>query len=127
LRLFLLGVLDIRHDGQRVSKPPTPKSQSLFAYLALHRQQPQHRERLADLFWGDRPEHRVRRSLTTALWHIRRCLPHEDWLLSDVHSAQFDSQADLCLDVAGPSPWLPTKGPKSTGNNLGQLSDIPIG
>jgi ABC-type transport system substrate-binding protein/DNA-binding SARP family transcriptional activator len=100
LRLFLLGALDIQHDGQQVPKPPTLKSQSLFVYLALHRQRPQPRERLADLFWGDRPERRARRSLTTALWHIRRCLPGEDWLLADVHTAQLDPQADLWLDVA---------------------------
>jgi ABC-type oligopeptide transport system substrate-binding subunit/DNA-binding SARP family transcriptional activator len=82
------------------SCPSRPrKSQSLFAYLALHRQRPQPRERLADLFWGDRPERRARRSLTTALWHIRRCLPAEDWLVSDVHAVQFASEADLWLDV----------------------------
>jgi ABC-type oligopeptide transport system substrate-binding subunit/DNA-binding SARP family transcriptional activator len=100
LRLFLLGSLDMRYDGQQLPKPPTLKSQSLLAYLALHRQRPQPRERLATLFWGDRPERRARRSLTTALWHIRRCLPGEDLLLADVHSAQFDPGADLWLDVA---------------------------
>jgi ABC-type oligopeptide transport system substrate-binding subunit/DNA-binding SARP family transcriptional activator len=102
LQLFLLGSLDIRHNGQQLPKPPTLKSQSLFAYLALHRRRPQPRERLADLFWGDRPEHKARRSLTTALWHIRRCLlpSDKDVLLSDVHSVQFDPQADLWLDVA---------------------------
>ena len=99
LRLFLLGSLDIRCDGQPLPKPPTLKSQSLFAYLALHRQRPQPRERLADLFWGDRPGRRARRSLTTALWHIRRCLPDENSLLADVHSVQFDPDADLWLDV----------------------------
>ncbi|HUW12110.1 MAG TPA: AAA family ATPase, partial [Anaerolineae bacterium] len=71
-----------------------------MAYLALHRQAPQSRERLAELFWGDRPERRARRSLATALWHIRRCLPNEAFLLSDVKSAQFDPEADLWLDVA---------------------------
>ena len=100
LRLFLLGPLDIRHDGQVVFKPPTQKSQSLLAYLALHRRQPQPRDRLADLFWGDRPERKARRSLTTALWHIRRCLPDEDLLLADVHAVQFDPGAGLWLDVA---------------------------
>jgi len=99
LRLFLLGPLDIRHDGQRLPKPPTLKSQSLLAYLALHRQRPQPRDRLADLFWGDRPERRARRSLATALWHIRRCLPNQASLLSDVHSAYLDPEADLWLDV----------------------------
>jgi len=100
LRLFLLGSLDIHHDGRQLPKPPTLKSQSLLAYLVLHRQSPQPRERLADLFWADRPERRARRSLTTALWHIRRCLPNENVLLSDAHSAQFDPQADLWLDIA---------------------------
>jgi ABC-type oligopeptide transport system substrate-binding subunit/DNA-binding SARP family transcriptional activator len=99
LRLFLLGPLDIRHDGQQLPKPPTVKSQSLLAYLALHRERPLLRERLADLFWGDRPERRARRSLATALWHIRRCLPDDSLLVSDVQSAQFDPQADLWLDV----------------------------
>jgi ABC-type oligopeptide transport system substrate-binding subunit/DNA-binding SARP family transcriptional activator len=99
LRLFLLGPLDIRYDGQQLPKPPTVKSQSLLAYLALHRQRPQPRERLADLSWGDRPERRARRSLATALWHIRRCLPDENLLLSDVHSAQIDPEADVWLDV----------------------------
>jgi len=99
LRLFLLGPLDVRHDGQQLPKPPTLKSQSLLAYLALHRQRPQPRERLADLFWGERPERRARRSLATALWHIRRCLPDEALLLSDVQFAQFDPEADLWLDV----------------------------
>lgn len=99
LRLFLLGPLDVRHDGQQLPKPPTLKSQSLLAYLALHRQRPQPRERLADLFWGERPERRARRSLATALWHIRRCLPDDSLLISDVQSAQFDPQANLWLDV----------------------------
>lgn len=100
LRLYLLGRLDIRYHGQVVPKPPTTNAQSLLAYLALHRERPQPRERLAALFWGERPERKARRSLTTALWHIRRSLPDEALLLSDVHSVQFDPQADLWLDLA---------------------------
>ncbi len=75
LRLHFLGTLDIRYDNQPLLKPPTLKSQSLLAYLILHRQRPQPRDRLVGLFWGDRPERKARRSLSTALWHIRRCLP----------------------------------------------------
>lgn len=84
LRLYFLGTLDIRHDDQPLPKPATLKSQSLLAYLILHRHRPQPRDRLVGLFWGDRPERKARRSLTTALWHIRRCLP-EDYILSDPH------------------------------------------
>ena len=99
LCLHFLGTLDIRCDDQHLPKPPTAKSQSLLAYLVLHRHQVQPRERLAGLFWGDRSDRKARRSLTTALWHIRRCLPQEGLLLSDAHSAQFDPQANLWLDV----------------------------
>jgi ABC-type oligopeptide transport system substrate-binding subunit/DNA-binding SARP family transcriptional activator len=99
LRLFLLGPLDIQYDGQRVPKPPTQKSQSLFAYLALHRQRPQPREHLAGMFWGDRPERKARRSLTTALWHIRRALPEAAAFLAGPQTVQLDPQAELWLDV----------------------------
>ncbi len=99
LQLYFLGTLDIRYDDRQLPKPPTLKSQSLLAYLVLHRDRPQHRERLAGLFWGDRPERKARRSLTTALWHIRRCLPDEGLILSDPHTVQFDPHADLWLDA----------------------------
>ena len=99
LQLHFLGTLDIRYDNQPLRKPPTLKSQSLLAYLTLHRHRPQSRDRLVGLFWGDRPERKARRSLSTALWHIRRCLPDAIPILSDPHTAQFDPQSDLWLDV----------------------------
>jgi ABC-type oligopeptide transport system substrate-binding subunit/DNA-binding SARP family transcriptional activator len=99
LQLFLLGALDIQYDGQQLPKPPTQKSQSLLAYLALHRQRPQSREHLADMFWGDWPERKARRSLTTALWQIRRSLPDSAALLSDLQTVQFDPHVDLWLDA----------------------------
>jgi len=98
-QLFLLGPLDMRHDGQQLPKPPALKSQSLLAYLVLHRHQAQTRERLAGLFWGDRPERKARSSLSTALWHLRRCLPTEACLLSDARTVQFDPEFPLWLDV----------------------------
>ena len=99
LRLYFLGTLDIRYDDQPLPKPPTLKSQSLLAYLILHRHRPQPRERLIGLFWGDRPERRARRSLSTALWHIRRCLPAEGYLLADAQTVQFNPRSDFWLDV----------------------------
>ena len=99
LRLYFLGTLDIRYDDQPLPKPATLKSQSLLAYLILHRQWPQPRDRLVGLLWGDRPEGKARHSLATAMWHIRRCLPDERLILSDPHTVQFDPQMDLWLDV----------------------------
>ena len=57
------------------------------------------RSRLAGLFWGDRPERKARRSLATALWHIRRYLPQENLLLSDTTTVQMNPDSDLWLDV----------------------------
>ena len=100
LRLYLLGTLDIRDGDRPLPRPPTLKSQSLLAYLVRHRDRPQPRDRLVGLFWGDRPERKARRSLATALWHIRhRCLPDAALILSDAHTVQFDPQTDLWLDV----------------------------
>jgi ABC-type oligopeptide transport system substrate-binding subunit/DNA-binding SARP family transcriptional activator len=98
LRLLLLGAFDVRYDAQSLPVPPTLKSRSLLAYLVTHRRQPQSRERLASLFWGDRPERKARSSLSTALWHIRRCFPDGAPILSGPHSVQFDPTCDLWLD-----------------------------
>jgi DNA-binding SARP family transcriptional activator len=100
LQLRFLGTLDLRHGDQGLPKPPTQKSQALLAYLVLHRHQPQLRDRLVGLFWGERPERRARRCLSTALWRIRRCLPDDGLILSDPHTVQFDPQCDLWLDAA---------------------------
>jgi hypothetical protein len=40
LQFCFLGALNIRQDGQPLPTPPTLKSQSLLAYLVLHRPQP---------------------------------------------------------------------------------------
>ena len=53
---------------------------------------------MAGLFWGDRPERKARRSLATALWHIRRCLPDSVPILSDAHVVHIDPHAELWVD-----------------------------
>ncbi|MGC9335715.1 MAG: AAA family ATPase, partial [Anaerolineae bacterium] len=99
LALYLFGALDVTWGEQALPKPPTLKSQSLLAYLASHRAHPQSRSRLAGLLWGDRPEQKARASLSTSLWHIRRCLPHEESIVGDLHSVQFNPDLDIWLDT----------------------------
>lgn len=79
--------------------PPTAKSQSLLAYLLLHRRRACSRETLAGMFWGDRPPQRARRSLSTALWHIRHALPDKTLIHSDARSVQILPHAPLWVDV----------------------------
>jgi oligopeptide transport system substrate-binding protein len=99
LKFYFLGPLMIEHSGHSLVKPPTIKSQSLLAYLVLHRKQPTPRESLAGLFWGDRDERKARRSLATALWHIRACFGEEDVLVSDNFSVQINPQNALWVDA----------------------------
>lgn len=80
--------------------PATLKAQSLLAYLVAHRDRPQTRDHLAELFWGDRPEHNARRSLATALWQIHRCLPGDDFILADSAAVRFNPRSPFWLDVA---------------------------
>lgn len=101
LEIYLLGRFELlSRDGDPLPLPATLNARSLLAYLVLHPGQVQPRERLAALFWRDRPEERARRSLSTALWHVRRCLPSEDLILSDHQTVRLNRQADLWLDVA---------------------------
>ncbi len=83
-----------------LSLPATLKAQSLLAYLVVHRGHAFSRDHLAELFWGDRPEHNARRSLATALWQIHRCLPDDDFILADAAHVQINPHSTFWFDVA---------------------------
>src|SRR5690606_31985015 len=50
-------------------------------------------------FWGERPEQRARRSLSTALWHIRRCFLNDNPIQGGVHAVYFQFPGNVYLDV----------------------------
>jgi DNA-binding SARP family transcriptional activator len=79
--------------------PATLKARSLLAYLIVHRDRACPREQLADLFWPERPRDKALRSLSTALWHVRRVLPPGDYILADAQTLRFNSASDYWLDV----------------------------
>ncbi|MCC6190233.1 MAG: AAA family ATPase [Anaerolineales bacterium] len=105
LRAELLGGLALTWtDGERpearaLPKPPTAKSQSLLAYLLLYRNRAPTRDRLIGMFWPDRPEPRARRSLSTALWHLRRCLPSAAAIESDSQVVGLAPDTPVWVDV----------------------------
>jgi predicted ATPase/DNA-binding SARP family transcriptional activator len=70
----MLGDLRVIVGEEAYTRFRTRKSAYLLAYLALHSQQAQPRERLVDLFWGDRDEGAGRDGLSTALVQLRRQL-----------------------------------------------------
>lgn len=57
---------------------PNRKDQALLAYLALHPEQPQSREKLANLLWSNYGSESARHSLRQALTSLRRAQVGED-------------------------------------------------
>jgi len=106
LQVFLFGNVRIVHAGWASEVKITRAVQALLAYLLLHRHRIHPREVLADLFWGDHPEERARRSLNTTLWRLRRALEPagtgKGEYLSTTPTGEvgFNSQSDYWLDVA---------------------------
>ncbi len=100
---FRISIIEdtMAEDASRVQVPlpATTKAQSLLAYLLLHRQTAHTRDRLATLCWGDRTATRARRSLSTALWRIRRCFAPYQVLHADHRSVTFDFPGPVELDV----------------------------
>ena len=99
LEIRLLGPPELSDAGRPTSLPPTRKAQSLLAYLATNYHRPHHRERLAELFWPERPRERALHCLSTALWHIRRALPSDEYILANVQTVQFNPESNFWLDV----------------------------
>ncbi len=99
LTIYLFGQPEFWRDDAPLPPLATYKTQSLLAYLILHRQRPHSRDELATLFWGDRDDAHARHSLATALWRIRRLLG-EDYLLADATVVQFIPAGSFWLDVA---------------------------
>ncbi len=104
LRIHLLGNVELFLGDQRLGGFATKKSKALFAYLVLGKGKLFTREQLADVFWGDLPEARARRALSTDLWRIGNLLkdagaPPDAFLTSDAETVGFNATAPHWLDV----------------------------
>ncbi len=106
LRVFFLGRFELHYrqsseaEWKKLTLPPTAKSRSLLAYLIIHRDIAHSRDKLSELFWGDAPQKKAKRSLSTSLWHIRRCFPEDaDPVKSDTKWVQFDFPGALTVDA----------------------------
>src|SRR5574341_343449 len=63
LRVRLLGELDLRLGDAPLPRLDSARAESLLAYLLLHREAPQPRQRLAFLLWPDSTEPQARTNL----------------------------------------------------------------
>jgi DNA-binding SARP family transcriptional activator len=100
MRINLFGNLRISFAGHPVTAVNTNRLQSLAAYLILHGDSPQPRERLAFLLWPASSESQARTNLRQLLHHLKRALPAECNLLETSHYAVRWRQDGTCtIDV----------------------------
>jgi DNA-binding SARP family transcriptional activator len=101
LQIQLFGDFRLVNDDTPVMSVNTNRLQSLIAYLVLHRDAPQPRQRLAFLFWPDSTDSQARTNLRHLLHDLRSALPQSDQYLSiDAHMLQWQADAPFILDVA---------------------------
>jgi DNA-binding SARP family transcriptional activator len=101
LRVRLLGGLDLRLGEERLAPLDSGRAESLLAYLLLHREAAQPRQRLAFLLWPDSTEPQARTNLRHVLHTLRRAVPDADRLIdAGPRTLQWRADAPLWLDVA---------------------------
>src|SRR3954462_1371147 len=102
LAVRLLGELDLRLGETSLPPLESGRAESLLAYLLLHRDAAQPRQRLAFLLWPDSRGAQARTNLRHVLHPLRRALPDPDRFLEVTpRTLRWRPDAPLRLDVAG--------------------------
>jgi DNA-binding SARP family transcriptional activator len=100
VRICLLGNFALEYQGAPVPIS-SQRLQTLVAYLALHQDEPQPRQRLAFLLWPDSSESQAHTNLRTLLHRLHTILPNIDHLLQiGPQTINWHPSITLALDVA---------------------------
>jgi DNA-binding SARP family transcriptional activator len=102
LKLFGPGLAS--YGDRRLSGFPDQTPCLLLCYLVLNRNLPHHRDRLAAVFWPDRPSHIARKCLRHVLWRLRQTMEAagarpEQYLSIEEEAITFFPVAAYQLDV----------------------------
>jgi predicted ATPase/DNA-binding SARP family transcriptional activator len=101
LRIRLLGDFSLVYNEQQVTSINAMRLQSLLAYLVLHCDVPQQRQRLAFLFWPETTEGQARNNLRQLLHQLRQAFPAvEHFLSTDTQTVHWHPVTPFYLDVA---------------------------
>ena len=100
LHIQLLGNFRLANGDEGVVALDQARQQSLLAYLLLHRQARQPRQRIAFLFWPDTSEAQAQTNLRQLLHHLRRAwLAADDYLEIEARSLAWKDTADCQVDA----------------------------
>jgi len=101
LSVRLLGELELRLGDLSLPPLESARAESLLAYLLIHRDAPQPRQRLAFLLWPDSTEPQARTNLRHVLHNLRRALPDaERYLDITSRTLRWRPDAPVWLDLA---------------------------
>jgi non-specific serine/threonine protein kinase len=101
LHIHLLGEFRLASANAQISQVNSPRLQALLAYLVLHRDTPQSRQRLAFLLWPDSSEAQARTNLRQLIHALKQALPQADQFVhSDAQTLQWRPNAPYRLDVS---------------------------
>ena len=118
MRINLFGNLRIDFAGHPVTAVNTNRLHSLIAYLILHGDTPQPRERLAFLLWPASSESQARTNLRQLLHHLKRALPAEcNFLVTDHFTVRWRQDAACTIDVLDFQAAIATASAARTVNN----------
>ncbi|MEO8052658.1 MAG: AAA family ATPase [Acidobacteriota bacterium] len=100
MRINLFGNLQISFSGHPVTTVNTNRLHSLIAYLILHGDSPQPRERLAFMLWPASSESQARTNLRQLLHHLKRALPPEcDFLVTNHFAVGWRQDTACSIDT----------------------------
>lgn len=101
LHIRLFGDFEVRFGELLIPPFESTRVTSLFAYLLLHRDAPQPRQRIAFLLWPDSSEPQARTNLRHLLHTLRGALPDAERFIDVTsRSLQWRADAPYWLDVA---------------------------
>ncbi|MQA60035.1 MAG: AAA family ATPase [Actinophytocola sp.] len=123
-RVRLLGEFELgMADGSTVAFD-SARAESLVAFLALHRGEPQSRQRLSYLLWPTSTEQQARTNLRHLLHTVRRALPAADRVLEVTARTLRWRPPDPCqIDVAVFEDQLALAASMTGGDRIAALSD----
>jgi non-specific serine/threonine protein kinase len=100
LHIHLMNGFQVFYGDQPLVNLNSPRLQAFMAYLLLHRDIPQPRQRLAFLLWPDSSESQARTNLRNLLHVLRHTLPNADNFLNiDSTTLQWRADSPYTLDV----------------------------
>lgn len=102
IKVFLFGKFRMEVGTDLSQKIEPQKAKELLVYLLLNRDQPQPREQLAEVLWGEIPPEQSKGYLRKALWQLQSVLEScsgQDILLVDGEWLQINPDFRFWLDI----------------------------